>query len=332
VTPTKGAVKFDGKPLAELDLRAVRQQIGIVPQHPYIFGATLRENISLTAPEASNDRVMYATALAAFDADVSKMPMGLDTMVSDGGASLSGGQRQRIALARAVLRDPAVLLLDEATSALDTTTEARVTASLRNLRATRVVIAHRLSTVAGADLIIVMDKGKIVEQGSHAQLLGKQSMYRQLVAASGGAVPALPQGQPAAQPAKQVAGQPQAQLPAGPSPQRASQPQLPVGPGGPPAPRASQPQLPSGATPDPRGKTPTQQPPRPKAPTQQPVLPPPATPAPMAAPPQVSTRTVAGPADPTRMIPAEGMTVPTPEDDDDAQPTDRAGGARRVLG
>jgi ABC-type bacteriocin/lantibiotic exporter with double-glycine peptidase domain len=204
VAPTRGAVKFDGKSLAELDLRAVRQQVGIVPQHPYIFGASLRENIALTAPEATVERIQRAASLAALDGDLAKLPMGLDTVVSDGGASLSGGQRQRIALARAVLREPSILLLDEATSALDNSTEARVTANLRGLCATRVVIAHRLSTVQSADLIVVMDKGKIVETGNHAALLAKNGMYRQLVVAAGGAVPA-----PAPAPAPQPQPQPQ---------------------------------------------------------------------------------------------------------------------------
>jgi ABC-type bacteriocin/lantibiotic exporter with double-glycine peptidase domain len=188
VAPTGGTVKFDGRSLAELDLRAVRQQIGIVPQHPYIFGATLRENIALTAPHASAERILHAAAVAALDGDIAQLPMGLDTPVSDGGASLSGGQRQRIALARAVLREPSVLLLDEATSALDTATEARVTANLARLRATRVIVAHRLSTVAGADRIVVMDSGRIVETGTHASLLAQGGTYYHLVAAASEAV------------------------------------------------------------------------------------------------------------------------------------------------
>ena len=189
VSPTKGTVKFDGRALTELDLRAVRQQVGIVPQHPYIFGASVRENIALTAPEANLDRINRAAAIAAFDGDIAKMAMGLDTVVSDGGASLSGGQRQRIALARAVLREPSMLLLDEATSALDNNTEARVTNNLRALNATRVIVAHRLSTVQNADMIVVMDKGKIVETGTHAALMGKPSMYKNMVAAAAAGAP-----------------------------------------------------------------------------------------------------------------------------------------------
>jgi ABC-type bacteriocin/lantibiotic exporter with double-glycine peptidase domain len=191
VPPTRGAVAFDGRPLAELDLRAVRQQIGVVPQHPYIFGATIRDNIALTAPHASVERIQRAAALAALDGELAQLPLGLDTPVSDGGASLSGGQRQRIAIARAVLREPSVLLLDEATSALDTATEARVAANLARLRATRVIVAHRLSTVASADLIVVMDRGRIAETGNHASLLAQRGLYHRLVtAATGDAAPA----------------------------------------------------------------------------------------------------------------------------------------------
>jgi ABC-type bacteriocin/lantibiotic exporter with double-glycine peptidase domain len=188
VPPTKGTVTFDGRSLAELDLRAVRQQIGIVPQHPYIFGATIRNNIALTAPHATTERIQQAATTAALDGDIAQLPLGLETPVSDGGASLSGGQRQRIALARAVLREPSVLLLDEATSSLDTGTEARITANLARLRATRIIVAHRLSTVANADRIVVMDKGRIVETGTHASLLAKGGTYYHLVAAAGGAV------------------------------------------------------------------------------------------------------------------------------------------------
>jgi ABC-type bacteriocin/lantibiotic exporter with double-glycine peptidase domain len=189
VPPTAGTVSFDGQPLGELDLRAVRQQIGIVPQHPYIFGGTLRENIALTAPHAGADRIERAAAMAALDRDIAQMPLGLETPVSDGGTSLSGGQRQRIALARAVLREPSVLLLDEATSALDTATEAAVTANLARLRATRIIIAHRLSTVASADRIVVMDRGRIVETGSHAALLASRGAYYRLVTAASAAHP-----------------------------------------------------------------------------------------------------------------------------------------------
>jgi ABC-type bacteriocin/lantibiotic exporter with double-glycine peptidase domain len=182
--PVSGSISYDNKPLHEMDLRAVRQQIGVVPQHPFIFGGTVRENVALSAPGASLDRIQSATKVACLHEDVSEMPMGYDTVISDGGGSLSGGQRQRIAIGRAVLRNPTLMLLDEATSALDNSTEARVIAGLEKLRCTRITVAHRLSTVRNSDLIVVMDKGKVVEQGNHEQLLRTGGLYSKLLAAS----------------------------------------------------------------------------------------------------------------------------------------------------
>ena len=167
-----------------MDLRLLRQQIGIVPQHPYIFGASVRENIALTAPGATIDRITQAATIACLHDDVADMPMGYDTVISDGGGTLSGGQRQRVAIARALLRNPSVMLLDEATSALDNATEAKVIERLGRLRSTRVTVAHRLSTVRNADLILVMDKGKIVERGTHPELLRLGGLYAQLVFAT----------------------------------------------------------------------------------------------------------------------------------------------------
>ncbi len=182
--PVGGDIAYDGKPLGDMDLRAVRQQIGVVPQHPFIFGGTVRENIALSAPGAQLDRIQAAARVACLHDDVAAMPMSYDTVISDGGGSLSGGQRQRVAIARAILRNPTLMLLDEATSALDNSTEARVIAGLEKLRCTRITVAHRLSTVRNADLIVVMDKGRIVEQGSHDQLVARGGLYAQLLAAS----------------------------------------------------------------------------------------------------------------------------------------------------
>ena len=182
--PTAGEIVYDDKPLASLDLRAVRQQIGIVPQHPYIFGSSVRENIALTVPTAPLERIASAARVACLHDDIVAMPMSYDTVVSDGGGSLSGGQRQRVAIARAVLRNPSVMLLDEATSALDNQIEATVIGNLEKLRCTRITVAHRLSTVRNADLIVVMDKGKIVERGNHRELVARRGLYFALLQAS----------------------------------------------------------------------------------------------------------------------------------------------------
>ena len=182
--PAAGEINYDGRALKEMDLRAVRQQIGIVPQHPFIFGGTIRENVALTAPGAALDRISAACKVSCLHDDITEMPMTYDTVVSDGGGSLSGGQRQRVAIARAVIRNPTLMLLDEATSALDNSTEKRVIENLERLRCTRITVAHRLSTVRNADMIVVMDKGRIVETGTHNQLLAKGGLYTKLVHAS----------------------------------------------------------------------------------------------------------------------------------------------------
>ncbi|RKH35262.1 peptidase domain-containing ABC transporter [Corallococcus praedator] len=182
-SPSEGLIRFDGRDLREVDLRSVRRQVGIVMQNAYIFGGSLRANIALADPELPLDDIIEAAKLAQIHDEIMAMPMGYDTPLVDRGASLSGGQRQRLALARALVRKPSILLLDEATSALDAITEQRVQASLAALNCTRIVIAHRLSTVVGADLIITLDKGRIVEMGTHRELLSQGSHYNALVAA-----------------------------------------------------------------------------------------------------------------------------------------------------
>ncbi len=181
--PTSGRISYDTYNLADFDLRSVRRQLGIVTQNPYLFGSTIRANIALAKPGSSADEVVSAAKRARVHDDILAMPMGYDTPLTDRGASLSGGQRQRLALARSLLCEPAVLILDEATSALDGITERGVQAELAELKCTRVVIAHRLSTVVDADLILVMHDGTIAEQGTHAQLLALGGHYANLVAA-----------------------------------------------------------------------------------------------------------------------------------------------------
>jgi ABC-type bacteriocin/lantibiotic exporter with double-glycine peptidase domain len=183
--PAEGVVRFDGHDLAELDLRTLRRQLGIVTQGQAVFAASIRDNVSMFDPSVSFDEVTRACQLAQIHRDVMSLPFGYSTVLADRGRSLSGGQRQRLALARALVRQPSILLLDEATSALDAATESEVQAALQALDCTRIVIAHRLSTVVHADLILVLDNGTIAESGTHHELVRKNGLYAALVAANG---------------------------------------------------------------------------------------------------------------------------------------------------
>ncbi|MGW5263476.1 peptidase domain-containing ABC transporter [Microbispora sp. NPDC004025] len=178
-TPAEGEIRYDGLPASRFDPGMLRRQFAVVPQDPVLFTGTIAENIALNAPDASAEDIAEAARLACVHDDVMAMPMGYGTMLAEGGG-LSGGQRQRVALARALLSRPKVLLLDEATSHLDTTTEAAIEANLARLDMTRIVIAHRLSTVRDADLILVMDGGRVVEAGTHAGLLREGGPYARL--------------------------------------------------------------------------------------------------------------------------------------------------------
>jgi ATP-binding cassette, subfamily B, bacterial len=181
--PTSGRILYDGADLTELDLRSVRQQVGIVLQNPALFSASIRSNVTLADPTLPLNTVVEAASLAQLHEDILAMPMGYESLLLDRGTSLSGGQRQRLALARALVRKPAILLLDEATSSLDAITESKVHHALASLQCTRLVIAHRLSTVVGADLILTLDEGALVEAGTHEQLLARGGVYASLVAA-----------------------------------------------------------------------------------------------------------------------------------------------------
>jgi ABC-type bacteriocin/lantibiotic exporter with double-glycine peptidase domain len=193
--PLSGAIAFDGLDLRRWNLSALRERLGIVTQDTRLFSGTIRDNVALFDPSLSHEQVQKACALACLHESIAQMPMGYDTMLADGGSSLSGGQRQRLSLARALIRNPSVLILDEATSALDTVTEHRVQENLRALRCTRVIVAHRLSTIVEADKIVALDAGHIAGIGSHTELLARCSAYRELVRSQyGDAVQAVPEG------------------------------------------------------------------------------------------------------------------------------------------
>jgi ATP-binding cassette subfamily B protein len=180
--PEAGRVLFDANDAAELELATIRKQIAVVPQEVMLFGGSIRENIEYGRPGASAEDIEAAAKQANAHEFISKLPEGYDTLVGPRGVKLSGGQRQRIAIARAILADPRILLLDEATSALDTESERLVNEALERLMTgrTSLVIAHRLSTVRDADTILVLNHGKLVESGTHEQLIAKQGTYHLL--------------------------------------------------------------------------------------------------------------------------------------------------------
>jgi subfamily B ATP-binding cassette protein MsbA len=182
---TDGVVSIDGQDVRGLTLASLREQIALVTQEPFLFDDTIRANIAYARPEASETEIEAAAEAAAAHGFIADLPKGYDTLVGEAGARLSGGQRQRIAIARAFLKNAPILLLDEATSALDTDSEAQVQAALERLMAgrTTLLIAHRLSTVRGADRIYVIDKGRVVETGNHAALMRARGLYARLAQA-----------------------------------------------------------------------------------------------------------------------------------------------------
>ena len=182
--PRCGRIAIDGQDLRDVTLESLRRSIGVVFQEAMLLNRTIRDNLLVGKPDATEAELRAACEQADAWEFVARQPQGLDTMVGERGASLSGGQRQRLAIARALLKDPPILVLDEATSALDAATEARVAAALRRLMAGRTtfIIAHRLSTVREADLILVFERGRIVERGGFAELVARQGRFAELVA------------------------------------------------------------------------------------------------------------------------------------------------------
>lgn len=180
-TPTSGSIFYDSHDLARLDLQALRRSLGVVLQNGKIGSGSIFENITCGAL-ITLDQAWEAARMAGLAEDIEQMPMGMHTVVSEGGGNLSGGQRQRLLIARSLVSQPKVILMDEATSALDNRTQAIVTASLDKLKATRIVIAHRLSTIRHADRIYVIDAGRVVQAGTFSELLAQEGLFARLVA------------------------------------------------------------------------------------------------------------------------------------------------------
>ena len=180
--PEKGAVYYDGKDLAKIDLKSLRRRIGVVLQDGKLFSGDIFSNIVISAPWLTLDDAWEAAEMSGIAADIRRMPMGMHTVISEGGGGISGGQRQRLLVARAIAPKPKILMFDEATSALDNLTQKQVSEALDNLKCTRIVIAHRLSTIRQCDRIIVLQDGKIIEDGKYTELLELNGYFAQLVA------------------------------------------------------------------------------------------------------------------------------------------------------
>lgn len=183
--PTRGAIEIDGIDLRDLKRQSFLDHVAVVTQEPFLFDASILENIRYAKPDASFEEVRAAAAAASADEFIDELPEGYDTQVGEFGLRLSGGQRQRITIARAILADPAILVFDEATSSLDAKTERAVQLAIESLRGQRTIflVAHRLTTIRHADRIVVLDAGRIVDVGSHDELVARPGIYRELVGA-----------------------------------------------------------------------------------------------------------------------------------------------------
>ena len=180
--PTEGTVRIDGADLRDVDVRSLRREVAFVADESFLFSATVAENIAYARPEATREEVERAARIARADGFIGDLPEGYETMVGDRGLTLSGGQRQRVAIARALIADPRILILDDATSSVDANTEAEIKSGLQEVMAGRTtfVVAHRLSTISLADEIVVMDVGRVVDRGSHEELLERCELYREI--------------------------------------------------------------------------------------------------------------------------------------------------------
>jgi NHLM bacteriocin system ABC transporter ATP-binding protein len=180
--PQKGAVYYDGRDINSVDIKSLRKKIGVVLQSGRLFNGDIFSNISISAPDLTMDGAWEAARMSGMAEDIENMPMGMQTLISEGTGGISGGQRQRLLIARAIAPKPKVLMFDEATSALDNLTQKQVSQSLDSLKCTRLVIAHRLSTIRNCSRILVLDKGKIAEQGTYEELAARHGIFSELVA------------------------------------------------------------------------------------------------------------------------------------------------------
>ncbi|MDR1148470.1 MAG: NHLP bacteriocin export ABC transporter permease/ATPase subunit [Spirochaetaceae bacterium] len=179
--PRKGAVYYDGEDISKIDLKSLRKHIGVVLQNGRLFQGDIYSNITISAPMLTLDEAWEAAEMAGIAEDIRAMPMNMHTVISEGAGGISGGQRQRIIIARAIAAKPKILMFDEATSALDNITQKQVSDSLAGLKCTRIVIAHRLSTIKQCDKIVVLDNGRIVEEGTYDELTGRGGVFAELV-------------------------------------------------------------------------------------------------------------------------------------------------------
>ena len=179
---TEGRVTVDGVDVRDVRLDSLRSAIGVISQDPFLFSATVRENIAFGRPDATEEEIVAAARAAQAHEFIEQLPQGYDTMVGERGITLSGGQRQRVAIARALAIDPRILILDDATASVDATTEARIRLGLREAMKgrTTIIIAHRLSTIALADEIIVLDGGRVTARGTHEVLIDESAVYREM--------------------------------------------------------------------------------------------------------------------------------------------------------
>jgi ABC-type bacteriocin/lantibiotic exporter with double-glycine peptidase domain len=180
-TPQKGAIYYDNQDISKLDKRSLRRNFGVVLQNSKLMQGNVFSNITVSAPWLTLDDAWEAAKFAGIAEDIRAMPMGMHTIITEGSGGISGGQRQRLMIARAIASKPKILIFDEATSALDNITQQHIASSLSKLKCTRIVLAHRLSTIKQCDRIIVLDDGKIIEDGSYDELIKNGGFFAELI-------------------------------------------------------------------------------------------------------------------------------------------------------